>query len=454
MLSYSQKRIWLLQTLYKDEPIYNISFELLVKDELDILLFDKSVNYLLIRANILRTNIKKIKGEPKLFFNKKKLKTIVIQTSIDNEPKIIEDFINKSFDLEKDLLIRILKINQKIIFSFSDLVIDGFSIINFFKELEIVFNFFLNKKIPLFNYNQKYYDFVINNQNIENDKIAFWKKIIINKDCSTYFPINKINNDINSCKEYRIKFLYSKEKLNQIKDFCNLNKITLFNLFITIIYLIIYDYTKSNFICLDTILGTIKNTKNLIGLFNNTLLLPVIIDASKTIHDFLKNTKQNILSILDNGEIPLEKLVNTLEIKKLPNIRIHFEYSSNDNLSNQVKLGDCQLRSNFFENSSNSIRQLLMFNFGLTEDSLDCFISYKDFCFKRENIIEIKDNINIILNLILENSNLRINDVLKNLKKTSYFNDIYKSNLDLRLLAYKHAGNNNVNFNDFKKEVN
>ena len=44
------------------------------------------------------------------------------------------------------------------------------------------------------------------------------------------------------------------------------------------------------------------------------------------------------------------------------------------------------IESDFFENSSNSIRQLLMFNFGLTKDSLDCFISYKKKCFNKEKL--------------------------------------------------------------------
>jgi len=193
--------------------------------------------------------------------------------------------------------------------------------------------------------------------------------------------------------------------------------------------------------------------KNLIGLLNNTILLPCQIDENIQLDNYLKNNKNINTNILANGDLPLEKLVNNLNINSLPNIRIHFEFSSKNS---EIKwdLGECNIESDFFENSSNSIRQLLMFNFGLTKDSLDCFISYKKNCFNKNNILELKNNLETILNIYLEDNNPSIYEILNKLEIKTEYNDIYKTKLDKRLLAYKMGGSYpNVNYYDFKEKL-
>ena len=69
MLSYSQVRIWLLQTYYKNSPIYNISFDLNLVGYLDLKIFNKTINIILNRTDILRTNIINDNGYPKLKLN-------------------------------------------------------------------------------------------------------------------------------------------------------------------------------------------------------------------------------------------------------------------------------------------------------------------------------------------------------------------------------------------------
>jgi hypothetical protein len=454
MLSQAQIRIWLLQTYYFDKPIYNISFDLNIIGNLDVKLLDKSINILLKRVDILKTNIINDDCKPKLKFNKIKFKTRIIDN--DNLDDEIFKFTNEPFDLANDLLIRVLKIKKKLIFSFSDIVIDGFSINNFFKELVFIYNSIYNRKLPKFDYYISYYDFIKkkNSQSLDST-LNFWKKIL-KSDCCTEFPV-LINdsNDIYSSDEDRIKYSFSGKKLEEIKNFVKLKNVTLFNLFLSILYILIYKYTNEKFICLDTIMGTSNkfNQDNLIGLLNNTLLLPFNLDTNLKLDEYLDKCKKKNLSILENGEILLEKMVNNLEIKSLPNVRIHFEFSSK-NSENNVKIGETIIESDFFENTSNSIRQLLMFNFGLTKNSLDCFISYKKKCFKKQHINELKSNLEKILDIFLDNKNITINEILEKLEINNNFNSKYKSKIDKRLLAYSMAGSYpNVNYYEFKKKL-
>ena len=58
MLSLAQARISLLQLYYHNKPIYNMSFDINIVGDINIPLFEKSINYLLIRYPELTTNVK------------------------------------------------------------------------------------------------------------------------------------------------------------------------------------------------------------------------------------------------------------------------------------------------------------------------------------------------------------------------------------------------------------
>ena len=451
MLSYSQVRIWLLQTLFKNEPIYNISFNLNLEGDLDITLFNKAINLLLKRTEILRLNIINIEGKPNIIFNTINFKLEILNKNYNESDEYVKKFINKPFLLDKELLLRILKLNDKIIFSFSDLIIDGFSIINFLKELKYIYNSFFNKKLPKFSYQQSYYQYISNQNKLSNkkDSILFWSNNLKKKDCMIKFPIF-INNleDKYSTLENRIKFTLNFKKIN---NFCKNNSLTIFNFFLSVIYILIFKYTNNEFICLDTIKGTTKDTNNLIGLLNNTLLLPTFFNKKLGLNEYLKKSKKEFISIMKNSNLLLEKIVNLINLENLPNIRIHFEYF-NKNYEKELKLGNCEISSDFLENSINTIRQLLMFNFAITSDKIDCFISFKKKCFSIDNILELKNNFDKIIEFYLKNENNSLEFILNNLKIETEFNNIYQVKKDLRLLAYKYAGNYpNVNFNEFKK---
>ena len=451
MISYSQARIWLLQTLFIDKPLYNISFKLNLTGNLNIRLFNLSINFLLKRAEILRSNIINLEGKPKIIFNSHDFKLEILNKNYNEATEYVKTFINKPFLLDKELLLRILKLNDKIVFSFSDLVIDGFSIINFFKELEYIYNSFNNDSLPQFSYKQLYYKYIYNlNNTTQSNSITYWKNKLIKKNCMVKFPIS-INNseDKYSTQEDRIKFILNSDKFTKINNFCKNNSITIFNFFLSIIYVLIFKYTNDDFICLDTIKGTTKDTNNMIGLLNNTLLLPLMFNKKLSLNEYLNKIKINFLSILKNGDLLLEKIVNEEELESLPNIRIHFEYF-NKNLRKKIKLGNKEISTDFLENSINTIRQLLMFNFAITNDEIDCFISYKKRCFNFDNILELKNNFIKIIDLYFENKSLEF--ILDNLNIKTKFNDVFIVKKDLRLLAYKYAGNYpNINFNEFKK---
>jgi len=441
MLSYGQIRISLLQLYYSNLPIYNISFDTKIVGNLDINLFEKSINYLLIGHKELRTNIKIINNNLEKVHTNKKL---IIQKYDINDSKDVEyKFINNVFDISNDLLIKILylKKQNKIIFLFSDLIIDGVTIIIFFKKLSNIYNSMYNKSI-LNNINMKNTDEIIQNGKYN---INFWKNILLN---NNNFNI-KVKNNSDNFNENRIHFSFIHERYINIKNFVKDNNITLFNYFTSIFQFLLYLITNQQNITIDTLLGDLS--QNSIGLFNDILLLPIQFNQ-KILNMKLINYIQynsSILNNIKNNRISLEYLSNKLNFHDLPNIRMHFEYS-NKYTEKSVKFGDSQLESNFYENSSNQIRQLMIFNVCEFENKIECYLSYREECFDEKYIKLI---IKLFNDLLKKKEELLLN-IDEHIPLQNYYNMNYEKSKDKRLLCYKYAGNYpNITYSEFKQKL-
>lgn len=449
-LTYGQIRIALLQMYYNDKPIYNMSFDINVEGNLDIKIFENSLNYIFKRFKILKINILlNNEGIISSKMNNNYLKVKISDIGDKNEiDKISNNFINEVFDLENDLLVKVLyfsKIN-KLIFLFSDLIIDGQTVLNFFKDLSKIYNSLYNLKsglleIPNFEKIKK------NNEIIYDENILnFWKKLIIKKDLFLKLPVKNINTDI---FENRYLFLIESNLLLNIKEKLKKYKITLFDFFVCIFLFELHLLSNNEFICIDTLMsGDITNN---VGLFNNIVLIPFNFtkdNMNKTLEEFIQNFS-NTLKQIKTNKIELEYLCNNLDLNSLPNIRIHFEYS-NKNTMKTVKFGDSYLSSDIIENSSNTIRQNIIFNICDFGDKIECYFS-----FNKENYdLSFFENFkNIFINL-LNNTNKKLNDLRDKYNFNTKNYNILSNNFDKRFYTYKMSGKYpNISFNNYKKNM-
>ena len=433
MLSLAQARIGLLQLYYHDKPIYNMSFDMIITGILDLTLFNKSINYLLIRYQELKINIFLEHDNLCKRYNNNSFSTEVY---LGSDLELNEsNFINTPFDLSKDLLFKVLylKQNNKLIFIFSDLIIDGFTILIFFKEIQYIYNCLFDSNIPNFNHIKPY------SKNLNVNNLLFWQNHLF---ISNKFNF-KVKQSINNFDENRIHFTIIDNDLDYIKN--NLNNATLFDYFTSTFLLLLYIVTDENEITIDTLFG--DYTEKNIGLFNDIILLPCKFkNTDISINEFRKDYSKFLLNIKEN-RISLEYLCNKLNLKDLPNIRIHFEYS-NKNTEKEFKFGNATLKSNLYENSSNQIRQLLTLNICEFRNKIECYFSYKDKCFDFDYIMQLQ---NIFVDL-LTNSDEIVSQIKNKYDIKNYYTVIYKEKIDKRLLSYSYAGKYpNIKFSEFKK---
>src|SRR3989339_874758 len=265
-LSYAQERMFVMYKLDPNSVYYNIHHIREVDKNLDISIFGKSLNLIVGRHEILRTNFKEINGTGIQFINfetKFKLKVIREKNNkiID---EIIEKWINTPFDLEKDSLIRAILIQNKnrniLILTIHHIVTDDWSMNLFYKELKIIYNALIDKKEP-----------VLPKLNLQYKDYAEWE---ISRD----------------------------------------NNVTLFTLLFTIFNVFLYKITNQD----DIIVGTPSSDRNHMeiesnmGFFINMLAIRTKIKSDQTFEGLLQETQNNILETLHNKEYPFAKLVEKL----------------------------------------------------------------------------------------------------------------------------------------------
>lgn len=458
MLSPAQVRISLLQLYYKNKPIYNMSFDTNItsynndndkrsnrnnNNDLDITLFNKSMNYLFLRYPELTMNVSVQNDKLVKTYNKQKF-SCLLDNHKDSETiqQIEYTFQNTPFDISNELLVKVLYLQHanKMIFLFSDIIIDGFTILIFFKELSTIYQSLYEKRIPFLQHISPV------SISLHSSHLDFWKNKLFS---SNQFPV-KVKENCSSFDEHRIPFIINNDLLARIRQHLATLQITLFDYFTAMFHLLLYIMTHHKEITIDTLFGNYDQEN--IGLFNDIVLLPFSFDdpiLHSSISDYISLFATNLLQI-KNNRISLEYLCHHSKCTNLPNIRIHFEYS-NKNTDKFYRFGDAKLESNLYENSSNQIRQLLTFNVCEFQDKIECYFSFKKKCFDNDYVEKMIS----VFSHLLSCENEKLSTIVNNHSHLfHYYSLLYSEKVDKRLLTYSFAGQYpDITYSEFKNKL-
>src|SRR3989339_738262 len=325
-LSYAQERMFVMYKLDPNSVYYNIHHIREVDKNLDISIFGKSLNLIVGRHEILRTNFKEINGTGIQFINfetKFKLKVIREKNNkiID---EIIEKWINTPFDLEKDSLIRAILIQNKnrniLILTIHHIVTDDWSMNLFYKELKIIYNALIDKKEPVLpKLNLQYKDYAEWERSKENeirlkDQEKYWLKKLSGEIPILNLPIDRPRQAVQKFKGDKENIILNKRLTDSLRKISRDNNVTLFTLLFTIFNVFLYKITNQD----DIIVGTPSSDRNHMeiesnmGFFINMLAIRTKIKSDQTFEGLLQETQNNILETLHNKEYPFAKLVEKL----------------------------------------------------------------------------------------------------------------------------------------------
>ncbi|WP_444922435.1 amino acid adenylation domain-containing protein [Microbulbifer sp. CnH-101-G] len=429
-LSFSQKRLWLIQTLDPDANHYNMIFGLKLKGSLCISSLEQSISEIIQRHEILRTKYK-INSDGEIFQStteKYSFKLITKNlTSCDNRIKenerykATEKLKNHKFDLKNDLMLRaeLIKYSEKeydLYFILHHIAFDAHSTSIFINELSHhysrkVNNFSIADLDPV---DFQYRDFAIwENKNIglEETGIQYWKNQL--KDIPT---IHSIPTDFKrpvklSHSGSRIKKRIQESLKKKVDVFIKENDISIFMLMHTILSALIARYSNE----LDVIVGSpinIRNSNkllNTIGFFSNTIILRSKIQKNISFLDLIYKNKKTILEAYKHQYLPFEKIVDLLNPERSMSHNPIFQIMLSmheDTENGSIKMDDIEVSPNPVLNESSQFD--LCIDVKSNSNSLTLEWEYSSDLFARNSVEQMATHFVQLLELCLREPNTSI----------------------------------------------
>ena len=250
-----------------------------------------------------------------------------------------------------------------------------------------------------------------NSNKYEKDK-AYWDEVFSTIPDNATIP--SLNNDsYDSIKASRKELSISLSLLNDIKKYCEMQKVSLFNFLTSIFSIYIGRVSNLDDFCIGTPILNRTNfkEKNMTGMFINTLPLRVSVDNAMCFKDFLNMIATNSMSLLRHQKYSYQNIIEDLRKKQsnlpnLYNIMISYQITKMNEEQDSIPHNSTWL---FNGNIADDI-DIHIFDFNDT-NKLNIAYDYKCSKYSSNDIEQIHKRILHIIMQVLNNENLKLSDI-------------------------------------------
>ncbi len=330
-LSYAQQRVFMIERLEKVSGLYNIVGAWDINGNIDTDIFTVAISLLTQRHQMLRTTFEIIEGSPVQKVHKK-MNIPFIKLNMEGLPEIIqaqktEELIqeecNRSFDLGKGPLMAVNLIQKSeninvLIISQHHIISDGWSFGILVRELEEIYNALAEGR------NIEFEDIpvrVVNYIEWSNQKVIesnadkeFWINKLKDASDVLQLPIDFKRPDIQTYNGDTIIRNIDKSYKEKIDSFCLKYSSTPFIMLFAAYCIFLYKMTGQK----NTVVGIPVSgredaaTRNMIGMFVNSLAICNNIDVNVKIDDFINNIKDTLMEAYSHQNYPFDRVVDAL----------------------------------------------------------------------------------------------------------------------------------------------
>jgi hypothetical protein len=417
-LSFAQQRLWFLEQLQPDTATYTIPSAVRLTGELNLEIFEKSLNEIIRRHEILRTNFIIQDGQPvQVISPNATLKTHSLnlqhldQTKQETEViRLLSEETQKPFNLAKDLLLRVtfLKLDQAefvVLLTMHHIVSDGWSMEIFIRELVSIYTAFCEEQpSPLPELPLQYADFAVwQRQWLQGEvlekQLSYWKQQLEGTLPVLQLPSDFPRSRVQSFRGDNQTFVIYKDLTQKIKAISQAEGVTLFVILLAVFKVLLYRYTGLE----DIIVGSAvanrnrKEIEGLIGFFVNTLVLRSSLKGNPTFREFLQRVKKTTWEAYDHQDLPFEKLVEQLhperDLSYNPLFQVKFRLENAPQAD--FKLPGLSLTS--LKQTNQTAKLDLSLDIYETSSELVGGFEYNQDLFKAETISRLVKHFNILL---------------------------------------------------------
>ncbi|WP_447971455.1 amino acid adenylation domain-containing protein [Nitrospira sp. M1] len=345
-LSFSQERLWVLDQLESESSRYNLFFGIRFFGRLNLNALERSVNEIVRRHEVLRTNIVSVDGHGHQLIRAFSPITLplmdVNQYNGSDREELLKDLAktqaSTSFNLQHEPVVRAQLVRYQetehiLMATIHHLVFDAWSVALITSELSTLYaEFVQGKPSSLVSLPIQYVDYSCWQrewlQSLECEaQWTYWKKQLQNPILPVMVPFDRTPSSVRSFEGAAESLTLSEALSNQIYALCRCSGVTLYMLMLAVYQLMLSRYSGHDDICVGTSIANRSRpeTERLIGFLVNTLVMRTNLSGDLSFFELLSRVRDVVSGALAHQDLPFEKLMELLEVPRELNVNPLFQ---------------------------------------------------------------------------------------------------------------------------------
>ncbi len=337
--SFAQQRLWFLDQLLPNSPLYNIADAIRIMNTLDIPALEQTFHEIVRRHDSLRTTFASIDGVPMQVVTDTltpplsfiDLSTIIsLEERWEQAQKLVEEEAGRPFDLAHGPLIRatLVCVEQKdhlLLLTMHHSISDGWSRSVFMHEFASLYTAFAQgQPSPLPELPIQYADFAEWQRSwlqgeVREKLLTYWKHQLNGLqplELPTDRPRPAFFNSHGSCLAFELPVSLTQS----LKALSRQEEVTLFMLLLAAFQIVLARYSGQDDIVVGSPIANRTRTEleGLIGFFANTLVLRTDLSGDLSFHALLSRVRAMLLDAYAHQDLPFEQLVEELQVPRDP----------------------------------------------------------------------------------------------------------------------------------------
>jgi amino acid adenylation domain-containing protein len=337
LLSFAQQRLWFLDQLTANSPVYNLIAGVRLKGKLDAKALTASLNEIVRRHEILRTTFVLVDGQPAqriapsltLAIAEQNLGGLSRPECETELQRLALAEARRPFDLATGPLLRASLFHlaaeesaaeHVLLLTLHHIIADGWSLGVLVRELAALYaTSAAGRPAALPDLPIQYADFALwQRELLQGDalrmQLDYWRKQLSDLPPALELQLDRPRPAIQSTNGAVNSFRLPQPLLVGLKELAQQRGVTLFMTLLAAFQALLHHYTRQTDICVGApIAGRVRaETEALIGCFINILPLRVDLSGNPTFLQLLDRVQEVALGAYTNQDLPFEKLIEEL----------------------------------------------------------------------------------------------------------------------------------------------
>jgi surfactin family lipopeptide synthetase A len=333
-LSFAQQRIWFLDQLEPESPLYNIHTGVELSGPLNVPVLQRSIAEILRRHEALRTTFAVIDDRPVQVINKGavfKLPVHDLQELDESQRRLrvnawAEESARQRFDLTTGPLLRanLLRLGETehvLLLTIHHIISDGWSVGVFVRELAALYEAYAaGRRSPLQELPIQYADFAgwqrswLQGDRLE-EQLSYWRAQLAGVPPLLELPTDRPRPPVQSYRGAHETLFLSESLSRSLMELSRREGATLFMTLLAAFSTLLYRYSGQRDILVGTPIANRNRaeTESLIGFFVNTLIFRTRLSEQMTFRELLGQVREVAIEAYAHQDFPFEMLVEELQ---------------------------------------------------------------------------------------------------------------------------------------------